>query len=44
MEVPPTHRPRANGYNYCVDAEAVYVAAGQRLLRFDLNDGKRLSE
>ncbi|MBM4032979.1 MAG: hypothetical protein FJ291_14500 [Planctomycetes bacterium] len=42
-EVPPTHRPRASGYNYVSMPDAIHVAAATRCLRFDPATGEQLA-
>src|SRR5581483_8585971 len=42
-DVPPTHRCRASGFDYVSVPDAIYVAAGRQLLRFDPKDGKPMS-
>ncbi|MBM4040996.1 MAG: hypothetical protein FJ290_21055, partial [Planctomycetes bacterium] len=42
-EVPPTHRPRASGYNYVSVADGIYVGAATQCLRFNPGTGEQLS-
>ncbi|GIW79139.1 MAG: hypothetical protein KatS3mg105_0946 [Gemmatales bacterium] len=43
FDVPPPQRCRASGFNFVSLPDAIYVAAGRKLLRFDLETGKQLS-
>ena len=42
-EVPPTHHPRASGFNMVSASDAIYVGAAETLLRFSPEDGHLLS-
>jgi len=41
---PPRQRSRATGLNYVSASDAIYVAAGPNLIRFDPVDGRRTAE
>lgn len=43
-ELPPRQRSRATGLNYVSASDAIYVAAGPNLIRFDPVDGRRTAE
>ncbi len=42
-EVPPTHHPRASGFNMAGAADAIYLGAGEKCLRIDPEDGRTVS-
>jgi outer membrane protein assembly factor BamB len=42
-EVPPTHHPRASGFNMVSSSDAIYVGAAGKCLRFRPEDGRLMS-